>query len=252
MSTSRYPTSPVNPYHTTDNRPDEAGGWSAEASRAAGQPVAPSPAHVNLPGWQSAFALASNVRFSRTPESELQKRRGVAEQPKDTYAARRAAEKAAEIERAEAARRAAAESLMARHVQTLVSQPLAEFNPVEAQAEAVQPALTPAMTPAMLQDMARVGLNAQTFAPIDAEAPVDAFVLPAFLPVAKGPEVAAQVAPQAPVSVPDWVSDFAFFETMDQGAALAPEASSPVVAAPVGNVFAPFFTVPKPSVTTQP
>ncbi len=183
------------------------------------------PAPVQLPEWQSAFTLASNVRFSRTPESELQKRRTPVEPPKDTYAARRAAERAAEQERIAAAEKAAVDSLLSNRARMAANQPLTDLQaalPVPGQ-EAAQPMVTPAM----LQDIARVGMRTPFFAPIDAEAPepsaeMDVAAPPEpSLPAPEAPVVVAAqpVAPVVPArEIPVWVSDFAFFETLGQGA----------------------------------
>ena len=183
------------------------------------------PAPVQLPEWQSAFTLASNVRFSRTPESELQKRRTPVEPAKDTYAARRAAERTAELERIAAAEKAAVDALLSNRARMAANQPLADL-----QAALPVPGLEtaqPTVTPAMLQDIARVGMRTPFFAPIDAEAPEPvaeitvATPVEAPLPAPEAP-VAIAAQPNVPVisarDIPVWVSDFAFFETLGQGA----------------------------------
>ncbi|MCX8998253.1 FtsK/SpoIIIE domain-containing protein [Rhizobiaceae bacterium BDR2-2] len=222
------------------------------------EPAAPAP--VQLPEWQNAFALASNVRFSRTPESELQKRRTPMDPPKDTYAARRAAEKAAEAERTAAAEKAAVDALLANRARMAANQPLADLAPgVDATGgEPVQPVVTPAM----LQDIALTGMRAPFFAPIDIEArePAEPDEAAPETPVAAPPlpspqtaAVAAQPAGegQSP-ALPDWVSDFAFFETLGQGAdfgAIAPRPAVPdfSTSAPAGSVVALYREVPPKS-----
>ncbi len=214
------------------------------------------PASVQLPEWQSAFTLAANVRFSRTPERELQKRRMPMEPPKDTYAARRAAEKAAEAERVAAAERAAVEALLANRARMAANQPLTDLAP--SPPTAGQEAVQPTVTPAMLQDMARSAMRMPFFAPIDAEAtnlpaaevPCAESVAPA--PVFETPEIAVVESAAPPVvAVPDWISDFAFFETMGQGAEFDGIETAPVHAlpaffnhAPAGSVVSLYREVP--------
>ena len=164
-----------------------------------------------LPAWQRAFSLAPNVRFSRTPESQIPRRKGPDQEP--------------------AAPRAAA--VQAPAIAPLQQQPQAAPRTVEAPiagarsvpaAAPVRPAVPQAAAP-IVASIAQQSVSAEIVQPI-----VD--------PVA-GPSApaASQLAN---------LSDFAFWDVMpvDDGLTISPLSLRPPVATPVAAQAAPRVEIP--------